>query len=288
MSMGKNIACFRKCKGYTQEELGQKIGVTNQAVSKWESETSMPDIMILPKIANALDVTLDDLFAERVVQATTNESQVFNENAVHNFPKDVQAVIIDSLCHQTNLVNCNAWDLLKAEQNPSTKKYDQIRQFYTMCCLSDTAGAAFVSNTLTMIDSGIRPTDIGSIFDKPEVASGIKKLSDPNVRQVLSHICKEYFQSTAPFDYKHSEYFTIDIRPNELSRHLKISMDDILEALEKLISLHIVELETNDGTRYLLQKIKAIEAAVTFRLIERLIHNEAGFGCGEFFALTQY
>ena len=53
-------------------------------------------------------------------------------------------------------------------------------------------------------------------------------------------------------------------------------------------SLHIAELETNDGTRYLLHKIKAIEAAVTFRLIERLIHNEAGFGCGEFFALTQY
>ena len=95
---------------------------------------------------------------------------------------------------------------MKAEQNPSTKKYDQIRQLYTMCCLSDTAGAAFVSNTLTMIDSGIKPTDIGSIFDTPEVASGIKKLSDPNVRQVLSHICDEYFQSTAPFDHKNPEY----------------------------------------------------------------------------------
>ena len=35
MSMGKNIAYLRKSKGYTQEELGQKIGVTNQAVSKW-------------------------------------------------------------------------------------------------------------------------------------------------------------------------------------------------------------------------------------------------------------
>ena len=288
MSMGKNIAYLRKSKGYTQEDLGQKIGVTNQAVSKWESETSMPDIMLLPRIANALDVTLDDLFGERIIKTSTQESKVFNEEAVHNFPKDVQAVIIDSLCQQTNLVNCNTWDFLKADQNASIKKYDQIRQLYTMCCLSDTAGAAFVSNTLTMIDSGIKLTDIGSIFDKPEVASGIKKLSDPTVRQVLSHICNEYFQSTAPFDHKNPEYFMIEIQPNELSRHLEISIDEILEVLEKLISLHIVELETNDGTRYLLHKIKAIEAAVTFRLIERLIHNEAGFGCGEFFALTQY
>ena len=40
MSIGKNIAYFRRNKGYTQEQLGQKIGVTNQAVSKWESEFS--------------------------------------------------------------------------------------------------------------------------------------------------------------------------------------------------------------------------------------------------------
>ncbi len=288
MSMGKNIAYFRKSKGYTQEELGQKIGVTNQAVSKWESEASMPDIMLLPRIAKALDVTLDDLFADRVPNTSTQESKVFNEQAVHSFPKDAQAMIIDSLCQQTNLVNCNSWDFLKAEQNPSTKKFDQIRQFYTMCCLSDTSGAAFVSNTLTMIDSCIKPTDIGSIFDKPEVASGMKKLSDPYARQVLSYICNEYFQSTAPFDHKNPEYFMVEIQPNELSRHLGISIDDIQEALEKLISLHIVESETNNGTRYLLHKIKAIEAAVTFRLIERLMHNEAGFACGEFFALTQY
>ena len=72
MSMGKNIAYLRKSKGYTQEELGQKIGVTNQAVSKWESETSMPDIMLLPRIANALDVTLDDLICYSLVEVSRN------------------------------------------------------------------------------------------------------------------------------------------------------------------------------------------------------------------------
>lgn len=288
MSMGKNIAHFRKRKGYTQEELGQRLGVTNQAVSKWESETSMPDVMMLPRIATVLDVTLDDLFAKQTVQPSQSDSHTFNMDAVHDFPKATQATIIDTLCNQTNLVNCNSWDFLKAEQNPSTKKYDRIKQFYTVCCLSNTAGAAFVSNALTVIDSDITPIDIGSIFDKPEVASGIKKLSDSNVRRVLAHICNQYFQSSAPFDCQDLEYFAIDIKPNELSRSIGIPTEDVLEALEKLISLHIVDLETNYGTHYLLHKIKAIEAAVTFRLIERLIHNEVGFGCGEFFALTQY
>ena len=62
MSIGKNIAKYRKEKGLTQEELGAKLGVTNQAVSKWESEVSMPDVMLLPEIANALNITLDDLY----------------------------------------------------------------------------------------------------------------------------------------------------------------------------------------------------------------------------------
>jgi len=288
MSMGKNIAEFRKRKGFTQEELGQKLGVTNQAVSKWESETSMPDVMMLPRIANALDVTLDDLFAEQTPPLTQTESHVFDMNAVHNFAKDAQALIIDTLCHKTNLVNCNSWDFFKVEQNLSTKMYDHVKRNQTLCCLSDTAGAAFVSDTLTMIDSGMSPTDVGAIFEKPEIASGMKKLSDSTVRRVLFHICNEYFQRSAPFDYIDPEYFVVNINLNELSRSIGLSADEVLEALEKLISLHIVELSMENGTHYLLHKVKIIEAAVTFQLIERFIHNEVGMGCGEFLSLSQF
>ena len=53
MSIGENIAKYRKVKGLTQEQLGELLGVTNQAVSKWESAVSMPDIMLLPRISNA-------------------------------------------------------------------------------------------------------------------------------------------------------------------------------------------------------------------------------------------
>ena len=57
MSIGKNIAKHRKALGLTQEELGVRLGVTNQAVSKWESEVSMPDVMLLPAIASALGIS---------------------------------------------------------------------------------------------------------------------------------------------------------------------------------------------------------------------------------------
>jgi len=188
MSMGKNIAEFRKKKGFTQEELGQMLGVTNQAVSKWESESSMPDVMMLPHIAAALDVSLEDLFSERS-QPSKAESHVLDMDAVHNFAKDAQAMVIDAICCRTNLINGNAWDFLRMEQNPSTKMYDHVKRNHTLCCLSDKAGAAFVSDTLTMVDSGLSPDDVGAAFEKPEIASGMKKLSDAAVRRVLSRIC---------------------------------------------------------------------------------------------------
>ena len=64
MSIGKNIADFRKEKGLTQSELGDRLGVSNQAVSKWETELTMPDIMLLPEIAKILDVSIDSLYGD--------------------------------------------------------------------------------------------------------------------------------------------------------------------------------------------------------------------------------
>lgn len=62
MSIGKNIGEFRKRIGMTQAALGEKLGVSNQAVSKWEAETTMPDIMLLPDIVRILEVTLEELY----------------------------------------------------------------------------------------------------------------------------------------------------------------------------------------------------------------------------------
>ena len=49
---GARIAALRKQSGMTQEALAQRLGITNQAVSKWESDQCCPDIMQLPVLAD--------------------------------------------------------------------------------------------------------------------------------------------------------------------------------------------------------------------------------------------
>lgn len=61
MKIGEQIAFFRKQRGYTQAELGRLVGVSSQAVSKWESGGS-PDVEMLPEVAAALGVSIDVLF----------------------------------------------------------------------------------------------------------------------------------------------------------------------------------------------------------------------------------
>ena len=61
MKLNENIASLRKKKGLTQEELAQVFGVTNQAVSKWESAQSCPDVALLPEIAAYFGVSVDAL-----------------------------------------------------------------------------------------------------------------------------------------------------------------------------------------------------------------------------------
>lgn len=58
-TLGKRIAALRKEKGMTQEELAEKLGVSPQAVSKWENGQSCPDISLLPRLSAIFGVTTD-------------------------------------------------------------------------------------------------------------------------------------------------------------------------------------------------------------------------------------
>lgn len=61
-SLGNNIKTMRKQKGFTQEELASQLGVTSQAVSRWEAGNGMPDVSMIVPLAQILEVTTDAIF----------------------------------------------------------------------------------------------------------------------------------------------------------------------------------------------------------------------------------
>lgn len=67
MKLGLTISKLRKEKGMTQEELAEKVNVSAQAVSKWENDISMPDISVLPVLAEIFDVSIDELLGREKV-----------------------------------------------------------------------------------------------------------------------------------------------------------------------------------------------------------------------------
>lgn len=60
-TIGNRIAKYRKAKGLTQEALANLMGVSSQAVSKWETDASCPDITALPQLCKILGITTDEL-----------------------------------------------------------------------------------------------------------------------------------------------------------------------------------------------------------------------------------
>lgn len=68
--LAANIQTFRKKSGLTQTELAEKLGVTFQAVSKWENAQSAPDISLLPLMADIFGCYIDELFSREVKTET--------------------------------------------------------------------------------------------------------------------------------------------------------------------------------------------------------------------------
>lgn len=101
-TLGMRIASLRRKQDLTQEELGEKLGVSSQAVSKWENDISAPDISILPALAGLLGTTVDALLTGK----EAIESVRYNADGAK---KDINNTVfrIRVLCSDGDKVNIN-------------------------------------------------------------------------------------------------------------------------------------------------------------------------------------
>ena len=100
-TMGAFLAALRKANGYTQQEVADKLNVSNKTVSKWECDDGCPEIMMLPVIAELYSVTVDEILkGERIIKPA-NEPETQNEQK-GNAPKRAKYLIEKALTQYKN------------------------------------------------------------------------------------------------------------------------------------------------------------------------------------------
>ena len=73
-NIADNVKRLREARRMTQEQLANELGVTFQAVSKWENGVTMPDVMMMPQIAQVFGITIDELY-KPAVEVYKNEAE---------------------------------------------------------------------------------------------------------------------------------------------------------------------------------------------------------------------
>ena len=100
-TLGSRIGECRKKKGITQDQLAEHIGVSPQAVSKWENDLSCPDITLLPQLADYFNITIDELLRGEKSQVV----QVVSEEERNDFNKKLLKIYVNS--EQGDIVKVN-------------------------------------------------------------------------------------------------------------------------------------------------------------------------------------
>jgi len=219
INIGTKIAEMRKDRGMTQEELADNIGISAQTISKWENSVNMPDLTLIPLIADIFNVTIDELFGIN--------------NAVRTAvgPSNFAEYSLNSLTDSFNLLFSDFDDDTdKAAYKESIKSFrlrfeEAIKSGASSAVYSDNGDVAYLTQSFGAVlkkqDGGLN-----AMLDNPVSINVLKALADDNVRAVFKKLlCKNI--------YGYSKGF--------LSKQLNIPESDISAALDRLAEIGLTE-----------------------------------------------
>ena len=166
-TIGEKISQLRKAKKLSQEALGEKLGVSGQAVSKWESGASMPDILLLPQLCAVLDCSTDALLG---VPDTIKKKNIVAEFCAYAREVGRGAAVCDVIARLFNDVGKNY-----GGSNASVCP-DEIR-------ISDARGLGFVL-------SGKEYREACLLMKNEDIVYFLKVLTDESCLSVLKTICQ--------------------------------------------------------------------------------------------------
>ena len=126
-SMGEIISYLRKEKGMTQNDLAEKMNVTDKAVSKWERNLSCPDVNSIPKLAEILGTTVEELLNAQSNKGDSKVDEIVNISLLGVGLAMGICIIVTSVLKQIDMnnaitmlgigISCLAIYLLKNKDN---------------------------------------------------------------------------------------------------------------------------------------------------------------------------
>jgi len=210
-SIGKTIAELRKAKGWTQVELAEKLGVSDKAVSKWESEGGFPEITQLPVLASIFDVSIDYLMTGKAP-----ETEVIVISKVELCAKNDDVAMLDSINVDTKdekgktvidyAKAYNSKNVLTAIINKygverivsKNYRYDYSQEHFEECLYF-----AVWTNTLKLFVSNFRSRQYGNGEDGFRIAlTGLneKSLTNTFIQKLFKYLTTDESVSQDVFD----------------------------------------------------------------------------------------
>lgn len=134
LKLPDTIYFYRRKQGLTQKELAIKLGVTNQSVSKWESAQCCPDISLIPKLAEILEISIDELFG-REPKPTINN---YNLCTGFPWPDDETLRIVFARGRKLLMENTDINEYINIifpqDSNETTEPYFKLEVFGNLSC----------------------------------------------------------------------------------------------------------------------------------------------------------
>ena len=185
--MGKTISQkiikLRKAAGLTQEQLGEKLGISGQAVSKWERGEAMPDILILPDLCDVLGTTLDSLLGGKRAESPESPQIIgdFCEFAMKNGRAETVRQAISRMMNRDVVVSRNDELSICLENGENILVSNPLGMGFVM------SGTDFADYCLKM--DGTRINNLVELFTD-EATLAVVKIIAKNT-STLDEICAE-------------------------------------------------------------------------------------------------
>ncbi len=222
MSLSGNIKRLRLARDLTQEQLAAKLGVSAQAVSKWETSDTYPDGALLVPLAKALDVSLDELFDNDLVSMADVSGRIIS--LIYKSEAKDRLHVARDICWQIErgLFNCRME--IEKEYDPSEIKNQKNASY-----ILDDTGFTFISN-------GKEP--FFSLFPQPAEGYGHFLNDKDDLQNIFAALSHKGTMDALVYLYHKPERYVFD--STVLAKACGVSYEETERVLDDLLLLKSV------------------------------------------------